>query len=60
MVRQQITATEYNLLWQLAEGVSYDDLAAARGVAAGQLRVQVVRLRNRIREALKIVVQHLN
>jgi len=47
-VRAQTTAVEWVLLSEVAEGRSYDEIAASTGVSSGALRVRILRIRHRI------------
>jgi len=51
-VRSRISAPEWALLFGLAEGEAYADLAQAGGASAAALRVAATRLRAKLRPVL--------
>lgn len=54
LVRRAVSIEEWNVLWRLAEGSSYEELAGVRGMSAVSLRTSVSRLRERVRRTVGV------
>ena len=51
LVRRCVPEADWNVLWMLAEGYSYDEIAARYGVTAESLKSRTCRIRCRIRNS---------
>lgn len=51
-VRGAVSIEEWDVLWRLAEGSSYEELASVAGMSGTSLRTRVSRVRERIRRAV--------
>jgi hypothetical protein len=51
LVRRCVPKADWQVLWMLAEGYSYDEIAARYGVTAESLKSRTCRLRSRIRNS---------
>ncbi len=49
LVRSVLPQEDFHLLWEIAEGISYRDLAYARAVSIATIKARVFRIRERIR-----------
>lgn len=54
LVKKAVTDDEWNLLADVGEGASYNEMATATGVSAGALRVRVRRARLKINVLLAV------
>jgi hypothetical protein len=50
LVRRAVSIEEWNVLWRLAEGSSYEELAGVAGTSEVSLRTRVSRVRERVRK----------
>jgi hypothetical protein len=49
LVRTAIVEEDFRLLWEIAEGVSYNDAARTRGVSVACLKARIFRIRGQVR-----------
>lgn len=52
LVRRAVSVEEWNVLWRLAEGWSYEELAGVGGTSVVSLRTRVKRIRERVRQTV--------
>jgi DNA-binding NarL/FixJ family response regulator len=58
LVRRCVSEPEWRILWMLAEGYSYGEIAAQYGVTVENLKSRTCRLRNRIRNSTVGLMVH--